>query len=58
MIEPFKVSALERFVDGGPNIPGHLYCTHSTPCDLGQGDCVDNGDCKGDLVCLNTASFP
>ena len=26
-------------------------CTKDTPCDIGEGDCDYNYDCKGDLIC-------
>ena len=26
-------------------------CSISRPCDIGGGDCDNNSDCKGDLVC-------
>ena len=32
-------------------IGGGLCCTDSNKCDLGEGDCDSDFDCKGDFVC-------
>ncbi len=26
-------------------------CTEESPCDVGEGDCDDDDECRGDLVC-------
>ena len=28
-------------------------CTSESPCNLGQGDCDNDGECEGNLVCGN-----
>merc|ERR1712142_601095 len=37
----------------GRNFDQEKCCTDDKPCDVGEGDCEDNDECKDDLVCGN-----
>lgn len=36
-----------------PAVDDAAFCNASCPCDLGQGDCDSNADCRGGLVCAS-----
>ena len=36
---------------GGSREDMHGCCTKKNPCSIGEGDCKDNDDCEGDLIC-------
>jgi hypothetical protein len=43
---------LQIFADACPHPVGHIdYCRDCGPCDLGQGDCDNDGECQGRLKC-------
>jgi len=44
---------LENWACSGSTLPvGHLdYCRDEGPCEEGEGDCDNDGECAGDLIC-------
>merc|ERR1712226_412775 len=38
---------------GGRNVDEGDCCTKETPCSLGEGDCLQDDDCRDNLVCGN-----
>jgi hypothetical protein len=39
------------------NYKGHSACTKGSPCDIGEGDCDSDQDCKHGLKCGQRNSF-
>ena len=37
--------------DGGSKDEMHGCCSKKNPCSAGQGDCKNDEDCEGDLIC-------
>ena len=37
----------------GRNVDVGICCSPETPCMLGEGDCENDSDCNGNLVCGN-----
>ena len=46
-----SISSKQNKCNGGSKPEINDCCTKNSPCDIGQGDCDDDHDCKGNLIC-------
>ena len=49
-----ETDVCEKSAGGGTGTPGgNSYCTTSSPCSAGQGDCDSNAECQSGLTCVD-----
>jgi hypothetical protein len=49
-----ETDVCEKSTGGGTGTPGgNSYCTTSSPCSAGQGDCDSNAECQSGLTCVD-----
>ena len=46
-----ELPTMNQIIHSFYNLGHEPQCTQNAPCDIGQGICMRDGDCMGDLFC-------